>query len=131
MNRKALVILLAILFPWLACNAQVLHGRITDEAGVPMPGASVYITGLRQGTTSNQDGLYEIALPSGTFTITYQFLGYTPAVRNVSIEASDILLDVTLTEQLFEIPAVRVSAIRKGPGLLHHAQGHRDGSVPS
>src|SRR5665647_930926 len=97
MNRTALIILLAIVFPSMACNAQVLHGRITDEAGMPMPGASVYVTGLRQGTTSNQDGFYEIALPAGTFTITWQFLGYTPVIRNISVEASDILADITLS----------------------------------
>src|SRR5665647_1010731 len=73
MNRIALVILLAIMFPWMVCNAQVLHGRITDEAGMPMPGASVYVTGLRQGTTSNQDGFYDITLPAQLFEI--------PAVR--------------------------------------------------
>jgi hypothetical protein len=118
MNRTALIILLAILFPWLNCNAQVLHGRITDEAGLPMPGASIYVTGLRQGTTSNQDGFYEIALPAGTFTITYQFLGYTPAIRNIIVETSDILADITLTEQLYEIPAVRVSSSGKDPAYF-------------
>jgi len=118
MNRIALVILLAIMFPWMVCNAQVLHGRITDEAGMPMPGASVYVTGLRQGTTSNQDGFYEITLPAGTFTITWQFLGYTPVIRNIIVEASDILADITLTEQLFEIPAVRVSSSGKDPAFF-------------
>ncbi len=118
MNRKALIILLAILFPWLACNAQVLHGRITDESGMPLPGASVYVSGLRQGTTSNQEGFYEITLPAGTFTITWQFLGYTPVIRNISVAASDILADITLTEQLFEIPAVRVSASGKDPAYF-------------
>ena len=115
MNRKALIIVLAILFPWMASNAQVLHGRVTDEAGLPMPGASVYVTGLRQGTTSNQDGFYEIALPPGTFTITWQFLGYTPVIRNIAVGESDILADITLSEQLFEIPAVRVSSSGKDP----------------
>jgi len=118
MNRKALIILLAILFPWLACNAQVLHGRITDQSGMPMPGASVYVSGLRQGTTSNQEGFYEITLPAGTFTITWQFLGYTPVIKNISVATSDILADITLTEQLFEIPAVMVSASGKDPAYF-------------
>ncbi len=118
MNRKSLIILLAILFPWMACNAQVLHGTITDEAGMPMPGASVYVTGLRQGTTSNQDGLYEITLPAGTFTVTWQFLGYTPVTRNITVGESDIIADITLTEQLFEIPAVRVSSSGRDPAYF-------------
>jgi hypothetical protein len=118
MNRKALIILLAILFPWMASNAQVLHGRVTDEAGMPMPGASVYVTGLRQGTTSNHDGFYEIALPPGTFTVTWQFLGYTPVIRNITVGESDILADITLSEQLFEIPAVRVSSSGKDPAYF-------------
>ncbi|MFZ0472600.1 MAG: DUF5686 family protein [Bacteroidales bacterium] len=118
MNRKSLIILMAILFPWMACNAQVLRGTITDEAGMPMPGASVYVTGLRQGTTSNQDGLYEITLPPGTFAVTWQFLGYTPVIRNISVGESDIIADITLTEQLFEIPAVRVSSSGRDPAYF-------------
>ena len=96
-------------------TAQVLHGTITDSSGEPLAYASVYISELRMGTTSNQEGLYEITLPSGTYSITFQFLGYVPVSESVTIISSDIQKDITLNVQYYEIPAVRISASGKDP----------------
>ncbi|MFZ2287622.1 MAG: DUF5686 and carboxypeptidase regulatory-like domain-containing protein [Bacteroidales bacterium] len=115
MPGRRLIIIIAVLMPWLQCGAQVIRGNITDEKGLPMAAASVYITELRQGTTTNNNGFYEISLPAGTYTISYQFLGYTPVTRVIAVTEDDYHADITLTEQLFEIPAVRVSASGKDP----------------
>jgi hypothetical protein len=115
MNRKVLIILFTVILPWLTCNSQSLHGRVTDDSSQPLPGASVYIAGLRQGTTTNQNGFYDISLPAGTFSVSYQFLGYAPVTRTITVDTTDIVADVTLSEQIFEIPAVRVSASGKDP----------------
>jgi len=117
MSRKALTILLVTLFPWLACNAQMLYGRITDANGLPMSGASVYVPELRQGTTSNQDGFYETALPSGTYNISYQLLGYTPVIKKITVDKEDIRSDIVMKEEFYEIPAVTVSPSDKDPAF--------------
>ena len=117
MSRKALTILLVTLFPWLACNAQMLHGRITDAKGFPMSGASVYVPELRQGTTSNQDGFYETALPSGTYNISYQLLGYTPVIKKITVDKEDTRSDIVMKEEFYEIPAVTVSPSDKDPAF--------------
>ncbi|MHC1733275.1 MAG: DUF5686 and carboxypeptidase regulatory-like domain-containing protein [Bacteroidales bacterium] len=111
------VVLITTLFllPINLLQAQSLSGRITDTKGVPMPSASVYITELRQGTTSNNEGFYEITLPPGNYTVSYQFLGYVPLTRQFNLSGEDITADITLAEQLFEIPAVRVSASGRDP----------------
>jgi hypothetical protein len=118
MTGRVLLILTALVFFSVTCTGQVLHGHINDEAQLPMSGASVYISELRQGTTTNNEGAYEISLPAGTYTVSYQFLGYIPVTRQITIETADILYDVTLREQLFEIPAVRVSASGKDPAYF-------------
>jgi hypothetical protein len=115
MHGRRLIIIIAFLLPWLQCGAQVLRGKITDESGMPMAAASVYISELRLGTTTNNNGLYEITLPEGTYTVNFQFLGYTPVSKVFTLGAEDITSDITLTEQLFEIAAVRVSASGKDP----------------
>jgi len=107
-----------LLFPAITGNAQALRGRITDTGGAPMPAASVYITELRQGTTSNSDGWYEISLPAGSYTVNYQFLGYLPVTRQFTLSGEGVIADITLTEQLFEIPPVRVSASGKDPAYF-------------
>lgn len=118
MNRKQLIIILAAMIHSFTAHSQVLHGIVTDEAGTPMPGATIYVTELMQGTTTNNDGIYSISLPPGTFTVSYQFLGYVPVTREISIGSSDILSDISLREQFFEIPAVRVSASGKDPAYF-------------
>jgi len=115
MRLAGVLITALILLPIDLSQAQSLSGRITDTKGVPMPSASVYITELRQGTTSNNEGYYEITLPPGNYTVSYQFLGYVPVTRLFTFSGEDIHADITLAEQLFEIPAVRVSASGRDP----------------
>jgi hypothetical protein len=117
--RLAGVLITALLLLQInIAQAQSLRGRITDTKGVPMPSASVYITELRQGTTSNNEGYYEITLPSGSYTVSFQFLGYVPVTRNFTLSGEDVTADITLAEQLFEIPAVRVSASGRDPAYF-------------
>lgn len=115
MPARRLILIMALLLSWLQSGAQVIRGTITDESGMPMAAASVYIAELRQGTTTNSSGFYEIALPAGTYTISYQFLGYTPVSAVFTLTEDDITENVILSEQLFEIPPVRVSATGKDP----------------
>jgi hypothetical protein len=115
MRIAGVLITALFLLPINLLQAQSLSGTITDTKGIPMPSASVYITELRQGTTSNNEGYYEITLPPGNYTVSYQFLGYVPVTRQFNLSAEDITADITLAEQLFEIPAVRVSASGRDP----------------
>jgi len=118
MNSRILLLLFSILFSTTLCNAQVIRGRITDDTGIPMAGATIYISELRQGTTTNNDGKYEISLSPGTYNISFQFLGYTPVTRVFTLGTENITADITLTGQLFEIPPVRVSATGKDPAFF-------------
>ncbi len=112
-------LLFALFFiPFITNQGQILNGRITDTGGAPMPAASVYITELRQGTTTNNDGRYEISLPPGNYTVNYQFLGYLPVTKQFTLAGEGVTADITLTEQLFEIPPVRVSASGKDPAYF-------------
>lgn len=115
MRLAGVLITALLLLPPNLLQAQSLSGTITDTKGVPMPSASVYITELRQGTTSNNEGYYEITLPPGNYTVNYQFLGYVAVTRHFTFSGENIAADITLAEQLFEIPAVRVSASGRDP----------------
>src|SRR5450759_2601310 len=94
---------------------QVIKGRITNQTGEPIPYATVYIQELKQGTTSNTKGDYEIKLPPGKYLVTYQSLGYAPVFFNVSLTNNTLLKDITLPLQYYEIPEVRISATGEDP----------------
>lgn len=51
-------------------------GKVNDEKGMPIPGATILIKGTSKATTSDFDGNYEIKAPSNG-TLIISFVGYT------------------------------------------------------
>ena len=93
---KTYLILVFSLFT-LASIAQEngsIVGKLTDKElnNDPLPFANVLIKGTTQGTTSDFDGLFEIAdVEPGTYTLVISFLGYeTLEVPNVVVELDKI-----------------------------------------
>ena len=69
-------------------NAQVtLKGRILDENGLGMPGATVQITDLdNTGGVTDIDGFYTIVnLPTGEHTIKVSYIGYSTKEETISL----------------------------------------------
>ena len=95
--------------------AQKLNGTITDKSGSPVPFATVYIQELRQGTTSNTKGYYEIKLIPGRYSVSYQSLGYEPLLETIVIEKEDLTRTIILTEQVYDIPEVSISPSGEDP----------------
>lgn len=69
-------------------------GKLTDKElnNEPLAFANVLIKGTTQGTTSDFDGLYEIAnVEPGTYTLVISFLGYeTLEIPNVVVETDKV-----------------------------------------
>ena len=65
-----------------------IEGTVTDQAGVPVANAQVFVVGTSFGANSNDKGYYFINnVPVGTYTLRGQFIGYAPAeVRNVRVQ---------------------------------------------
>ncbi len=58
----------------------------------PLPFATVQLKGTTKGTTTDFDGLYEIAnVEAGTYTVVFSFVGYeTVEIPNVVVEAGKV-----------------------------------------
>ncbi|MFH6602870.1 TonB-dependent receptor domain-containing protein [Maribacter algicola] len=71
-----------------------IAGKITDKEvnNEPLPFANILIKGTTKGTTSDFDGLYEIAdLEAGTYTVVYSFVGYeTVELPNIAVVAGKV-----------------------------------------
>ena len=93
---KVTMAVLAI-FTVLSANAQTraISGKVVDQAGVPVIGASVIVVGNSTiGTVTDLDGNYSLNVPAGA-TLSVSFIGYTTetvAVGNQSV------INVTLQE---------------------------------
>jgi hypothetical protein len=99
-------------------NAQILKGKITSQTGDPIQYSTVYIQELKQGTTANTKGDYEIRLPVGKYTVIYQSLGFEPVFVNISLSDQTVTKDIILPLQYYEIPEVRITASGEDPAYV-------------
>jgi hypothetical protein len=111
------VILLVFIYP-SAAPGQILRGKITNHSGEAIPYATVYIQELKQGTTSNARGDYEIKLPPGKNIVVYQSLGYAPLFTDIDLGYQTITRDVILQQQYYSLPEVRISATGEDPAYI-------------
>lgn len=83
---------------------QIVSGTVTDESGVPMPGATVVVQGTNNGTTTDFDGKYQIQASQGQ-TLVFSFVGYanqsvtvcSSATVDVQLQTDNELDEVVLT----------------------------------
>ena len=127
--KKHIIIILILLLAYSTVKAQVIKGRITNQSGDPVPYSTVYIQEIRQGTTANAKGNYEIKLKPGKYTIIYQSLGYEQIFVSVTLTDKTVIKDIVLPLQYYQIPEVRISAsgedpayaiMRKAIGMAHY-----------
>lgn len=81
---------------------------VKDPDGIPLPGATVMLKGVSQGTTTDFDGKFELKVnqPSGTLVIS--FIGYKILEVPFRIGTS---VSVTLQEDVNSLDEVVVTAL--------------------
>lgn len=53
-----------------------ITGRVTDENGEALPGATITVVGTTMGVISDAKGEFSLTVPEGTYTIAVTFVGY-------------------------------------------------------
>ena len=85
MNNKLLTFFF-LLISGLLFSQGGIKGIVINEDGEKVPQADAYIKSLSKGTTTNNDGSFEITkIPNGTYTLTISFLGYANFTKEVII----------------------------------------------
>lgn len=115
-------LLFVLLISWTA-SAATLSGKITDEGGQPVPFVAVYIDGTTQGTTSNIDGEYTLALAPGKYTIDYKLISFAMHQETVVISGENIVRNVQLKTAGIEMGGITVKANSEDPAyaIIRHA----------
>jgi TonB-linked SusC/RagA family outer membrane protein len=78
-----------------------IAGQITDQSGMPLPGASVLVKGTNNGVSTDFDGNYEIKVSNNKVTLVFSYLGFVTqeltidgqSTLNVSLIADNTDLD--------------------------------------
>lgn len=93
----------------LYCSAQI-SGRITDEKGNALPYVTIYEYNTYNGTTSNEQGYYELNIKkSEKNSIVFQYLGFKTQKIAIENTASSYKLDVKLIEESFSLNEVVIN----------------------
>ena len=104
-----LTLLLAFIAHLTFAQQKTISGNVTDESGLPLPGATVVVQGTSNGTTTDFDGNYSIQANQGD-SLEFSYVGYanqTVAVGasntiNASLQPDNQLEEVVVTAQGIE-----------------------------
>ena len=107
--QKQLLSIFLIAFSTLV-TAQIT-GNITDQNYEPLPFVNILIENTYKGTTSNDDGYYELNISTPkNYTIVYSYLGYKTVKKEVSIDKFPYQLDITLVEESVSLSEVVIDS---------------------
>ncbi len=83
----------------IAMNAQQVKvtGKVSDEEGVGLSGATVYAIEIGVGTTADMEGNYELTVPAGELLIEASFVGFSASSKKVDI-SEGTTLDFVLSQ---------------------------------
>ena len=104
--RRLLFAVLSII-PACLYGQNTITGLVVDsETREPLPFATVYINGTTKGTTTDNDGRFELKNVSFPTTVVFSFVGYKPQAHNldrvpnkmtISLEANNDLPEVVIS----------------------------------
>ena len=79
-----------------AQGLQAVSGTVQTEAGTPLPGATVFFKGTYTGSSTNEEGQFEVKgdFSKGVLTLSVSFIGYE--TQELPIAGPDNALVVTL-----------------------------------
>jgi hypothetical protein len=114
MYRFSLLLLILGLFSLRAFAVQV-RGTVSDQDGEPIAYANVFLQNTTYGVLTNIKGEYFIELEAGTHLLAFSSLGYAKVTKEIVVEKTALVIDVTLMPDGVSLDTVVVTAGRKDP----------------
>ncbi|MFD2596270.1 SusC/RagA family TonB-linked outer membrane protein [Sphingobacterium griseoflavum] len=162
-----IVLVAATIFPLSRLSAKAIvlptifvgiSGKVVDESGEPVAGATILVKGSKAGVKSGEDGVFNINVPDANSTIVVSYVGYKVQEVNVAglstvtviLESLDALDEVVVVgygtqrakeitgsivsvdmKQLADLPVASVSEALRGqiPGLNVSGGSTRPGEM--
>ncbi|WP_121907296.1 DUF5686 and carboxypeptidase regulatory-like domain-containing protein [Ulvibacter antarcticus] len=105
---KKIILLLFCIYTSLA-SAQIV-GKVTDLEGNPLPYVNIYLENTYVGTTTNDDGNFELSVTNDdSYSVIFQFLGYKTVSKKINIVSFPYILNVSMTEESVSLDEVIIS----------------------
>jgi iron complex outermembrane receptor protein len=103
---------MALLLPVLASAQLSISGKVTNQSGEALPGATITLTNPTTTVVANAAGKYGFTnLKPGNYTLNASFIGYQTISKNIVLAASQVI-NLTLNNGTFAAEEVTISATR-------------------
>ncbi len=121
MKKTILVLLLILAGASLSYAQQRITGKVTSkDDGQPISFATVAVKGSSVATSTNNDGVYEINVPSGSSTLTFSFIGMIS--QDIDINGRSVIDAILDSEgEMLTESVVTAMGIRKEKKALGYA----------
>lgn len=97
---KNYLIIIGILISSFSFGQYSLSGKIIDQDGEPLIGATIFINEMSSGSSSDKDGKYFINnIQKGDYSVTFSAVGFKKVTETISI-TTDLLRDLSLMEDV-------------------------------
>ncbi len=108
--KKLFILIFFTSFIAIGYTQNTLSGNITDENGTLLFGVQIYSENLQKGTTSDEDGFYEIKnIPNGKHTFLFTYIGFETQQKKINLFNESNIINTTLFETVFHMDEVIVS----------------------
>ena len=125
---KQYCIFFATMLISMVCFGQsnTVNGKITDEFGEVLPGATVLEKGTQNGTSSDFDGMYSIELTNSNAVLEFTYIGYEK--QEITVDGKTTI-NVSLISKAEALEGIVVTAlgIKKEAKTLGYASQSIDG----
>jgi hypothetical protein len=129
MLKNFLSVTLLLPFALLGQTKFTLSGYVKDSlSGETLISATVSVSGMSKGVTSNSYGFYSISLYAGEYTFICSRVGYVPEIKKVSLNA-DLQYNFELTPRYTTEQAVIISSKKRDANVKNAQMGKLDLSM--
>lgn len=113
MTKKLLTLICLLTFTLI--QAQI-KGRITDTSNNPIPYASIIQQNTYNGTSSNENGFYDLTVPkNGDITIVYKSIGYKTVTKTIQINQLPYTLNIVLQDEDNQLEEMVIKTRKEDP----------------
>ena len=110
-------------------QSKVILGIVKDKAGEPVPYVSVALArdgAIVTGGMTDDNGMFQIKVDAGKYTLTAEFIGYSKETRQVEVKASRLDIGTIVLEESVQSLSEAVQG-RIESGIQHRQASQRQG----
>jgi TonB-linked SusC/RagA family outer membrane protein len=112
-NVSILIFLLFISLVSFSQNNFKVTGKVTDETGKPVEGATVQVKGTTIGTATVADGSYSLMAPSGASTLVITSVGYAELEVAINNKSEVNISIVSTASSLSDVVVIGYATVKK------------------